>query len=348
MDEVYDYRSDTVTKPLPEMWETLRNLSGKDLGDDVSQEDPTVNELEKQAAQLVNKEAALFVTSGTQGNLLALLAQTNPGDEILLEEYSHIYKWEVGGLARLGGLVSRTFPSQKGIFNPEDLQALIHDSSDIHEVTTRLICLENTHNYHGGVILPLDLFQQVKQFATRNQLKVHLDGARIFNAVVASNTSISNYTQNIDSIQFCLSKGLSCPVGSILAGSTEMIKRARKFRKMIGGGWRQAGILASMGLIALKESSIERLKEDHLLIQKLAQGLQDENDHLLIEKPQTNIMMLGFEKNINLLEIEHKLSQAGILVHTMGPRLRFVSHSGLTSEDIDNSIPIITKVLQNY
>ncbi|WP_457556984.1 threonine aldolase family protein [Candidatus Harpocratesius sp.] len=345
MPRIFDYRSDTVTKPSPAMWEAVKKLTNADLGDDVELEDPTINRLESKCAKLVGKEAALFVTSGTQGNLVSILTQTHPGEEILIEENAHIYKWEVGGAARIGGLVMRTFPSDKGIFDPKNLQYLIHYADDVHEVPTSMICLENTHNYHGGVVLPVELFEKTRKFADENNLKVHLDGARIFNASVSSGIPVSEYTKYVDSVQFCLSKGLACPVGSIIAGSQEFINKARKVRKMLGGGWRQAGILAAMGLVATEEKWISRLQEDHQNAQLLAKGLKEISPNLNINIPQTNIVMFPVPTNINPAKLSQDLKKHGILQHDIGQRLRFVTHYGLSAEDIEESIPIIQKVI---
>ncbi len=345
-EEVLDFRSDTVTKPSPEMWQALKALDNSKLGDDVEREDPTVQTLETTAAHLLGKEAALFVTSGTQGNLLSLLAQTTPGQEILLEEHSHIYKWEVGGAARLGGLMVKTFPSEKGMFAPADLATLIRDGDDIHEPESALICLENTHNYHGGIALPVELFKKTRQFADKFHLKLHIDGARIFNAAVARNVNIHEYTQYADSIQFCLSKGLCCPVGSIIAGSSEFIEKARKFRKMIGGGWRQAGILASMGLEALKPEWINRLKVDHTLAKQLAAELRDPQLGITVPEPDTNLVMVHLPKTVNLSKFEHLMAEKGILAHSMGPRIRLVTHFGLNSEDISKAAEIVKNLVR--
>jgi len=237
--KIIDLRSDTVTKPSPEMWEYVKSMGNSRLGDDVMGEDPTVNELEEKAAKIVGKEAALFVTSGSQGNLVSLLSQTKPGDEILLEELSHIYGHEVGSAARIGGLMIRTYPSNKGVPSFEYLQSLIRDKEDIHEPPSSLICAENTHNYHGGAIISIDVLKRIKEFASNNELKFHLDGARIFNAAVGLNVPVTEFTKYADTVMFCLSKGLSCPVGSIAAGSKESIIKARKFRKMLGDAWRR-------------------------------------------------------------------------------------------------------------
>ena len=344
---IIDFRSDTVTKPSPEMWEKLKSLENSNLGDDVEGEDPTVNELEQKAAKLVGKEAAIFATSGTQGNLMSLLSQTVPGDEILIEERSHIYKWEVGGAARIGGLMVRTFPSNKGNFVPSKLQPLIRHK-DIHEPITSLICLENTHNYHGGVALPITLFKDTKFFATKNDLKIHLDGARIFNAAVALNQPVTEFTKYVDCVQFCLSKGLACPIGSILAGSTEMINRARKFRKMLGGGMRQAGIVAAMPLIALESKWIARLAEDHKNAFRLYEGLLDSGLQINIQKPDTNILMVEFPENVSMPKIVNLLYQKGIKTYNMGQRIRFVIHYGLNEDDVDYSVDVILKTFKKF
>ncbi|QEE15223.1 low specificity L-threonine aldolase [Promethearchaeum syntrophicum] len=344
---IIDFRSDTVTKPSPEMWNKLKTLDNSNLGDDVEGEDPTVNELERKAAKLVGKEAAILASSGTQGNLISLLSQTSPGDEILIEERSHIYKWEVGGAARLGGLMVRTFPSNKGSFIPSKLQPLIRHK-DIHEPVTSLICLENTHNDHGGIALPISLFKETESFANKNNLKIHLDGARIFNAAVALNQPVTEFTKFVDSVQFCLSKGLSCPIGSILAGSSEMINKARKFRKMVGGGMRQAGIIAAMPLVALESKWIARLAEDQKNAFRLYEGLLDSGLKINVQKPDTNILMVGFPENAPMSKIIELLNNDGIKTHDTDQRIRFVTHYGLNEDDVDYSIEIILKTFKKF
>jgi threonine aldolase len=205
--KIVDLRSDTVTKPSPEMWEFVKSMGNSQLGDDVMGEDPTVNELEEKAAKVIGKEAALIVTSGTQGNLVSLLSQSKPGDEILLEELSHIYGNEVGSAARIGGLMIRTFPSDRGVPSFEQLQTLIRDKEDIHKPPTTLLCTENTHNYHGGAIVGVDSLKSMRDFIDKNELKFHLDGARIFNAAVGLNVPVTEFTKHVDSVMFCLSKG---------------------------------------------------------------------------------------------------------------------------------------------
>ena len=344
-----DLRSDTVTKPSPEMWEALRSLNDSKIGDDVEGEDPTVNELEEKAAKVIGKEAALYVTSGTQGNLVSLLSQTTPGDEILLEELSHIYKNEVGSAARIGGLMIRTYSSNKGVPRYDQLQKLIRDKEDIHEPPTTLFSVENTHNYHGGVVIKPGVIKDMRNFTDKNLLKLHLDGARIFNAAVALRIPVTEFTKNVDSVMFCLSKGLSCPVGSIVAGSKEFITTARKFRKMLGGGMRQAGIIASFGLVALEPIWINRLEEDHKNAKLLAEGLQNYDLPITVNEPQTNIVLVELLKKARIFKIISELGNAGVLSFNISKeKIRFVTHYGINEDDIEYSIQNIGRILNKY
>ncbi|MFW9972333.1 MAG: threonine aldolase family protein, partial [Candidatus Odinarchaeota archaeon] len=320
-----------------------------DLGDDVEKEDPTVNKLEEKAAKIVDKEAALFVTSGTQGNLISLLSQTTPGDEVLLEELSHIYKNEVGSAARIGGLMIRTYPSIDGIPSFEQLQKLIRDKEDIHEPPTTLFSVENTHNYHGGVIIQPEIFKEMRNFTDKNNLKLHLDGARIFNAAVGLGVPVTDFTTYVDSVMFCLSKGLSCPVGSIVAGSKEFITSARRYRKMVGGGMRQAGIIASFGLIALEPKWIKRLEEDHKNAELLAEGIQTYDLPIKINNPETNIVIIELLENVRIFKIVNQLAKEGILSFNISKeKLRFVTHYGIDEEDIQFSVQKIGNLLSKF
>lgn len=346
--KIFDFRSDTVTKPSQKMWDAIKNLDNSNLGDDVEREDPTVNKLEIMAAKIVGKESALFVVSGTMGNLLSVLSQTQPGDEVLLEENSHIFKWEVGGVARLGGLLVKTYPSNHGELDPFSLSKMIRPRDDYHQPFTKLICMENTHNYYGGLVLPPSQFASTREFADQFDLKFHIDGARIFNAAVSLGIDVKRYTQYVDSVQFCLSKGLSCPIGSIIAGSSEFIEKARKFRKMVGGGWRQAGIIAAMGVEALDKDWIKRLSVDHDNAKVLAKGISEIDKVVTVPTPQTNIVMINVHKPKFLQPILQDLEKSGILSHEMGSRIRLVTHSGLNIEDINAAIPLIQNVLKKY
>jgi threonine aldolase len=338
-----------VTKPSPEMWEMLRSLDNSNLGDDVEGEDPTINELEEKAAKIIGKEAALFVTSGTQGNLVSLLSQTKPGDEILLEELSHIFKNEVGSAARIGGLMIRTYPSNKGVPSFDHLQTLIRDNKDIHEPPTTLFSVENTHNYHGGVPVHPEVLKKMREFSDRNSLKFHLDGARIFNAAVGLGVHVTELTKYVDSVMFCLSKGLSCPVGSIVAGSKEFISSARRYRKMVGGGMRQAGIIASFGLIALETNWIHRLEEDHKNAKLLAKGLESYNLPVNIHKPETNIVIVELLKKARIFKIVNQLGKEGILSFNISKeKIRFVTHYGINEDDIQFSMEKIGSTLGKF
>jgi len=346
---IVDFRSDTVTKPSPEMWEAVKSLDNSKLGDDVLGEDPTVNELENRAAKIIGKEAALLVTSGTQGNLVSLLSQTNPGNEILLEEQSHIFVHEVGGAARIGGLMISTYSSNRGIPSIEQLQDLIRDKEDIHKPATTLICAEDTHNFHGGAIVKPEILRGLKDFASKNGLNFHLDGARIFNAAVGLNIPVTEFIKHVDSVMFCLSKGLSCPVGSIVAGTKEFISKARKFRKMVGGGMRQAGIIASFGLIALEPKWIKRLGKDHKNAKTLAEGLISFELPVKIHDPDTNIIIMEFLNKIKIFKIIEELGKEGILAFNINKeKIRFVTHYGIHEDDIQYSIEAIGRVLQKF
>ena len=346
--KIVDLRSDTVTKPSPEMWEYVKSMKNSQLGDDVEEEDPTVNDLEEKAAKIIGKEAALLVTSGTQGNLVSILSQTKPGDEILLEELSHIYGHEVGGTARIGGLMTRTYPSNRGVPSYEYLQTLIRDKEDIHNPPSSLLCAENTHNYHGGAIISIKVLKEMKEFALKNELKFHLDGARVFNAAIGLNVPVTELTNNADTVMFCLSKGLSCPVGSIVAGPKEIINKARKFRKMLGGGMRQAGIIAAFGLIALEPKWIKRLEEDHKNAKQLAEGLKNYKLPIKVHPPDTNILILELLEKVTIHKIIDNLKDAGILAFNISKqKIRFVTHYGVNEEDINYSIEQIGLTLKN-
>ncbi len=345
--KIIDLRSDTVTKPSPEMWEYLKSMGNSRLGDDVMGEDPTVNELEEKAAKIIGKEAALLVTSGTQGNIVSLLSQTKPGDEILLEELSHLFLNEVGSAARIGGLMIRTYSSVRGVPSFEYLQSLIRDKEEIHEPPSTLLCTENTHNYHGGAIVGLDALKKMREFTYKNELKFHLDGARLFNAAVGLDVPATEITKHADSVMFCLSKGLSCPVGSIVAGSKDFISKARRFRKMLGGGMRQAGIIAVFGLIALEPKWINRLGDDHKNAKILSQGLEDLKLRIKVHPTDTNIVIIEMLENVRILKIITALNKAGILAFNISKdKIRFVTHYGINEDDINYSIEQIGTILK--
>jgi threonine aldolase len=340
--KIIDLRSDTVTLPTDEMRKAMAEAA---VGDDVYREDPTVNALEEMSLHLLNKEAALFTASGTMSNLIAVLTQTKRGDEIILGSEAHIFWNEVGGAAALGGVLTHILPNQtNGQIDLNLFQDSIR-SSNIHYPPTTLLCLENTHNRCGGKVLNAEYTSAAAETAHRYGLKVHLDGARIFNAAVALKIKASELLRDVDSVSFCLSKGLSAPVGSVLCGTREFIDSARKWRKMLGGGMRQAGILAAAGIVAL-QSGIERLEEDHLNARVLAEGLNSFAHIKLMDlEIQTNIVIFKISPQIPGLEFKKRAEAAGLfLSHMGGQQFRAVTHRGIEAADIIDALDRIEQV----
>jgi threonine aldolase len=343
MAKFIDLRSDTVTQPTEDM---RRAIYRAEVGDDVYQDDPSVNQLEELAAEMLGKEAALFVTSGTQGNILALLTHCNRGDEILMEENAHIYLFEVAGMSALGGLMPRRIKGTSGYINPEDIKKNIRDEN-VHFPKTTLICLENTHNQAGGAVIGLEEQNNIRAVADQYGLKIHLDGARFFNAMTALGCSPKELAKPYDSIQICLSKGLGAPVGSLLFGSKEFIKEARRYRKMLGGGMRQAGIIAAAGIYAL-ENNIDRLKEDHENAQYLAKELASiEGIELAFDKVDSNIIYFYIDSSkITAKDFCNTLYENDILANPAGvDKVRFVTHLGVSKEDCEKAIKVIKKIM---
>ena len=340
-----DLRSDTVTLPSPAMH---RAMSEAALGDDVYGEDPTVNRLEQLAAERTGKEAALFVTSGTMGNLCALLAHCGRGDEVLLGDECHIYNYEAGGASVLGGVAYHPIlTSPDGTLPIELLANATRPAYDSHQALTKLICLENTHNRCGGVVLPLGYLAEVASFAHERGMQVHLDGARVFNAAVASGRDVREITQHVDSVQFCLSKGLSAPVGSLLCGTSDVIARARRVRKMVGGGMRQAGVIAAAGIVALDEM-IDRLAEDHANARILAEGLASFPQlGLDLATVQTDIVIFDLlDERYTPASFTKALAAQGVLMGAFGGRkIRAITHYGISSSDIEQTLEAVRAVL---
>jgi len=340
--KVIDLRSDTITQPTPEMRKAMFEA---EVGDDVFGEDPTVNRLEAVAAAKTGKEAGLFITSGTQGNLVAVLTHTRPGDEVILGDEAHILWYEVNGAATLGGVNMRALPNDSmGRLDPDDVVRAIRED-DIHCPKTALLCLENTHNRCGGVVLPAEYTNGVCDIAHARGLEVHLDGARIFNAAVALGVPASSLAENVDSVSLCLSKGLGAPVGSVLCGSREFVVRARKFRKMLGGGMRQAGVIAAAGIVAL-ETMVDRLADDHTNARRLAQGLAGiEGIRLTQDDAPTNIVMFGMSPGLSADGFVLGLEEAGVKVIALGDDMvRAVTHCMVTESDIDEALTRIEAV----
>ena len=339
-----DLRSDTVTLPTDEMREAMNNA---EVGDDVYQEDPTVNRLEELAAKKLGKEAALFVPSGTMGNLIAVLTHCQRGDEVVLEMDSHIYYYEVGGLSAVAGVIPRLIVGDKGILDPQDIRGALREEN-LHYPKTTLICLENTHNRAGGTIIPPKVTEEICQLAHQRNIAVHLDGARIFNAAVALNIKPALLAKDVDSMMFCLSKGLSAPVGSILTGSKEFIQKARKNRKMLGGGMRQAGILAAAGIIAL-DNMIERLEEDHKNARILGEGLAGISGIKVdLATIQTNMVYFDIqESSMDTFQFLPKLVEYNILGSPRPPtKVRLVTHYGINEDDIYATIKAIKEIVK--
>ena len=341
-----DLRSDTVTKPTPAMREAMAKA---EVGDDVYGEDPTVNHLQELSAELMGKEAGLFVASGTMGNLIGILAHCQRGDEVIVGKKNHVYLHEAGGISALGGVHSCQLPNQlDGSLALEDIAAAIR-SDDPHEPVTRLVCLENSHHGCGGVYQTQDYIIRASEFAHTRGLSVHLDGARIFNAAVAQGIEAKKLTGPVDSVTFCLSKGLCAPVGSVLCGSNEFIHKAHRLRKMLGGGMRQAGILAAAGIVAL-ESMIARLADDHTRARNLADGLrQIPGLNLYPEVPPTNMVFLLFNPAVKLdsSEVFLKLKRNGILADVTGSRsFRLVLHYWIDNAGVEKTIEAFRNVLE--
>ncbi len=329
-----DLRSDTVTLPSSAMREAMAQA---EVGDDVYGEDPTVNSLEHLAAEMVGKEAALLVASGTMGNLTALLTHGGRGQRVIVGSECHIFHYEGGGAAALGGLVYHTVANlPDGTLEPEALHTALGWPDDLHRAPPGLICLENTHNRCGGVVLPPAYLESLQRLAHQHGVPLHLDGARIFNAAVALGDDVRTLTSHVDTVQFCLSKGLAAPVGSMLAGSRAFIDRARRVRKMLGGGMRQAGIIAAAGKIALT-TMVERLAEDHANAQTLAHGLAAIPGMMLDpDRVQTNIVIFELDDtHMTAPQLVLALRERQIWLDAMGQRrVRAVTHYGITAEHV--------------
>ncbi len=340
-----DLRSDTVTHPTPEMREAMAKAV---VGDDVYGEDPTVNRLQEMAAAMVGQEAGLFVPSGTMGNLTAILAHCGRGDEIIVGKRAHTFLYEAGGVSALGGVHSNQIMEQPdGSLALEDIQAAIR-ADDVHQPVTRLICLENTHNRCGGTFQTPAYTRRVCDFAHERGLKVHLDGARLFNAATAQGVPARDLTEGVDSVTFCLSKGLCAPVGSVLCGSREFIARARRIRKQLGGGMRQVGVLAAAGIVAL-EKMVGRLGEDHARARRLAEGLRAIRGLVLDEgTPATNMVFLSLAEGVPFTarEVAEKMKSLGVLVGVVGERrFRLVTHYWVDDEGVEKAIEAFQEAL---
>lgn len=340
-----DLRSDTVTHPTPAMRSAMAKAQ---VGDDVYAEDPTINRLQELAAHITGKPAALLVPSGTMGNLASLLAHCQRGDEVMLGDKSHTFLYEAGGISAIGGIHPRQLPNQPdGSLLLSDLEAGLR-GPDSHFPPSRLICLENTHNRCGGTYQTPAYFKQVSDFAHTHGLKVHLDGARIFNASVAQNVDVQQFTQHVDSLTFCLSKGLAAPVGSLICGAREFIQRVHRARKILGGGMRQAGILAAAGILAL-ETMVDRLSEDHARARTLAQRLGQMRGIIVdMGGPATNMIFLSLADSVPLTakEVADQMKARGVLVGIVGPRqFRLVTHYEIDDDGVEKAASAFKEIV---
>lgn len=334
-----DLRSDTVTRPTPAMREAM---AAAIVGDDQYGEDPTVNELEARAAELAGKEAAVYVASGTMGNLSALLAHCDRGTEVILGDESHILWYESGGPAAVGGITPRTVTTSRwGTYDLDEVEHVIREDRPGFPATA-LLCVENTYNRCGGAVVPLEHLRDLREIADRRGIPIHMDGARIFNAAASLGVTAADVAQDVDSVQFCLSKGLGAPVGSLVAGSADFITRVRKQRKLLGGAMRQAGVIAAAGIVAF-ETMIERLPEDQRRARTLAEGL-NEIPHLGVDLDvvQSNIVVFKPDASIEKEALIDLLAQSGLLVSNYGLRgLRMVTHYEISDEDIHMALQIV-------
>jgi threonine aldolase len=330
-----DLRSDTFTLPSQAMKEAMFQAQ---LGDDVFGEDPSVNALQKYAAELFGMEAALYCSSGTQTNQIAINVHTQPGDEVICSNLAHIYIYEGGGIALNSGCSVRLIEKPFGMFTAEDVVKNINNKNDIHLPLSRLVCIEDTMNKGGGAIWDLEEIKKIKKVCEENDLKLHCDGARLFNALIETGVSPAEYAQSFDSISICLSKGLGAPVGSLLLGNKDFIERARRRRKSLGGGMRQAGIIAAAGLFALK-NNIERLREDHQNAKHLGEVLLTHPNISSVYPVQTNIVIAETIDPQGAQAFVEEMKQKEVLCFPFGPnKVRFVTHLGIDRRSIDNHL----------
>jgi threonine aldolase len=345
MHDVVDLRSDTLTLPTAEMREAMARA---EVGDDVWEEDPTMRRLEALAAERLGKEAALFVTSGTQGNLVSVLAQTRPGQEVVLDAYAHIFNAEVASAAVIGGVQMRPTVTERGFLSPAQVREALRPAN-IHIPPTGLVCIENTHNRHGGTCCTPEEIAAVAAVAHEARVPVHLDGARIFNAAVALGRPARDFARDVDSVTFCVSKGLGAPVGSLVCGSADFVGRARRVRKMLGGGMRQAGIIAAAGIVAL-ERMVDRLEEDHVNARTLAEGLADlPRISIDLASVQTNIVILRIDRPGGAGELVTGCAARKVKLHAMSPTfIRCVTHKDVDGDDIRRTLDAFTEITKGW
>lgn len=335
--QVIDLRSDTVTQPTAEM---RRAMLAAPLGDDVFGDDPTVNRLEEVAASRLGKEASVFLPSGTMGNLVGLVVNARLGEEVIADADSHVFLYEGAGSAAIAGVQVRPVATEAGVMSPVQIEAVVRPRDDFHHPLTAALCIEDTHNTHGGIVWPLDALQAASATARAHGLRVHLDGARIFNASVAMGIDVAEIAACADTVTFCLSKGLGCPAGSLFCGSHESVEQARRWRKRLGGAMRQTGVLAAAGLLAL-DSMVDRLADDHANARTLAEGLAElPGVSCDLSRVQTNLVYFEVSK-MTAAEFEHGCRRRGLLGEAVGvQRVRLVTHIGITAADVQAALRI--------
>lgn len=337
---IVDFRSDTVTKPTAGMMDSMMNAR---VGDDVFGEDPSINELEGLAADMFGMEAAIFCPSGTMTNQVGIKCHTQPGDEVICDESAHVYQYEAGGIAFNSGASVKLLAGDRGRITAKQVKAAIN-SDDNHKAHTSLVCIENTSNRGGGSCYDFEEIKAIREVCIQNNLRFHLDGARLFNALVEKNETPKQYGEVFDSISVCLSKGLGCPVGSLLIGKKDFIKRARRTRKVFGGGMRQAGFLAAAGIYALR-NHIDRLKEDHLHARQIAAVLQDKKFVKIMLPVETNIIIFELDDSITAPALVERLKAKDILGYAISPnRVRLVLHLDVTKRMVEKTIEAIREL----
>jgi len=341
---VVDFRSDTLTQPTSGM---RRAMAEAVVGDEQKREDPTVIALEERAAALLGHDAAIYLPTATMGNQIALRLLSEPGDEVVAEGSSHVFRYELGGPAVHGGLAMKPLASEDGLLTPEDVRAAVNPPGDLHMAPTRILSLENTHNGGGGRVWPLDRFSDVVAEARAQGLRVHLDGARLLNAAVAAGVSAADYGREADTVTLCLSKGLGCPLGAVIATSSELAPKARRFKHLFGGAMRQAGVVAATGLYAL-DHHVERLAEDHANARRLGEGLAEAGLPVACDAIESNFVLVHVESiGIAADDAVARLRAEGVLLSFAAKRgvLRAVTHLDVSAEDIDRAIPAIARAL---
>ena len=337
---IIDFRSDTVTKPTPAMLQAMMTAK---VGDDVFSEDPSINELERMSADMFGMESGLFCPSGTMTNQIAIKCHTQPGDEVICDESAHVYQYEGGGIAFNSSASVKLLYGDRGRINATQVKAAIN-ADDNHKANTSLVCLENTSNRGGGSCYDFNEIKKIKEVCVENHLALHLDGARLWNALIAKKETSKQYGETFDSISICLSKGLGCPVGSVLLGKKDFIKKAKRIRKVFGGGMRQAGFLAAAGVYALR-NNIERLKQDHDNAKQIGDVIAKTSIASSVFPVETNIIIFETVASITAAEIVEKLKQKNILCYAIAPdRVRLVVHLDITEEMINKTIEIIKAI----